>query len=91
MGSERLLQLVSDSSESQNSSVGTVTRNNSHGDSEDEMHDPSSPWVLQPSEELEKLVQHGDADHGLNQCILSDICKTFDLNTMAVVKYRDSV
>ncbi|PSR96230.1 Protein of unknown function DUF2343 protein [Actinidia chinensis var. chinensis] len=92
-GSERLLQLVSDSSASQNSSVAIVTKNNSHGDSEDVMRNPSSPWVgvLQPSEELEKLVQHGDADHGLSKCILSDICKTFDLNTMDVVKYRDSV
>ncbi|GFZ08169.1 hypothetical protein Acr_19g0011060 [Actinidia rufa] len=92
-GSEILLQLVSDSSASQNSSVAIVTKNNSHGDSEDVMRNPSSPWVgvLQPSEELEKLVQHGDADYGLSKCILSDICKTFDLNIMDVVKYRDSV
>ena len=44
-GSERLLQLVSDSSASQNSSVAIVTKNNSHGDSEDVMRNPSSPWV----------------------------------------------
>uniref|UniRef100_A0A5B6YN86 Uncharacterized protein n=1 Tax=Davidia involucrata TaxID=16924 RepID=A0A5B6YN86_DAVIN len=92
-GSERLIQLVSDCSEKQNSSV--VTQDGSkiaHGSSEDGIHDSlGPPWVLQPSNELENLLHHGDAHDGLSKCIISDICKTFDLNRMDVLKYRNSM
>ncbi|CAL5443665.1 unnamed protein product [Camellia sinensis] len=92
-GSERLLQLVSDSSEKQNSPVATPNRSKiEHDDSENGVHNLLGPsWVLRPSQELEKLIQRGDAQDGLSKCIISDVCKTFDLNTMDVLKYRDSL
>uniref|UniRef100_A0A5B7BKY0 Uncharacterized protein n=1 Tax=Davidia involucrata TaxID=16924 RepID=A0A5B7BKY0_DAVIN len=92
-GSERLLRLLSDCSGKRNSSV--VAENgskSSHDSSENGTHNSlGPPWVLQPSKELENLLQHGDAHDGVNKCIVSNICKTFDLNTMDVLKYRDSM
>ncbi|KAA8541567.1 hypothetical protein F0562_022719 [Nyssa sinensis] len=94
-GSERLLQLVSDCSEEQNSSVVTENgKKSAHDISKNETHNsvcPPTPWVLQPSKELENLLQQGDAHDGLTKCIISDICKAFDLNTMDVLKYRNSM
>ncbi|KAA8540195.1 hypothetical protein F0562_024242 [Nyssa sinensis] len=91
-GSERLLQLVSDCSEKQNS---VVTENNSktaHDSSGNGIHNSLGPaWELQPSKELEILLHQGDAHDGLSKCVISDICKTFDLNRMDVLKYRNSM
>ncbi|PSS18158.1 Protein of unknown function DUF2343 protein [Actinidia chinensis var. chinensis] len=92
-GSERLLQLVSDSLETQDSSNATPNmRKNARDDSEDRSQNRLGPsWVLTPSKDLEKLIQHGDAHGGLSKRTISDICETFDLNTMDVLKYRDSL
>ncbi|KAG5538049.1 hypothetical protein RHGRI_025215 [Rhododendron griersonianum] len=47
--------------------------------------------VLQPSKELEELIQHGDIHGGLSKCLISTICKTYDLNKIDVLKYQDSI
>ncbi|XP_052183367.1 uncharacterized protein LOC127795620 [Diospyros lotus] len=92
-GSERLLFLVSDSSKNENSSVAAPGRSvSAHANPESGIHNSLGPsWVLQPSEELDQLIRQGDAEGGLSKCIISDICKTFDLITIDVLKYRDSM
>ncbi|KAE9467956.1 hypothetical protein C3L33_00062, partial [Rhododendron williamsianum] len=47
--------------------------------------------VLQPSKELEELIQRGDIHGGLSKCLISTICKTYDLNKIDVLKYQDSI
>ncbi|XP_034209425.1 uncharacterized protein LOC117622760 isoform X3 [Prunus dulcis] len=47
--------------------------------------------VLQPSKELEELLHHGDEQDGLKKPAILDICKTFELNTNDVLKYRNSM
>ncbi|TQE08731.1 hypothetical protein C1H46_005715 [Malus baccata] len=79
-GSEKLLQLVSDSSVTPSST--TDGNENEHIDSQHgskEIFD--SPYVLQPSKELEELLCYGGEREGLKECAILDICKTFDLNT----------
>ncbi|KAF8393709.1 hypothetical protein HHK36_021956 [Tetracentron sinense] len=90
-GSERLLQLVSDYLKVQNSVVANGNYNEiTHDDSEHGIcSSPCPPWVLQPSEELEKLLHRVDGQDGLSKCAISDICKTYDLNTKDVLKYRN--
>ncbi|KAF5466265.1 hypothetical protein F2P56_016206 [Juglans regia] len=88
-GSEKLLQLVSDSSSTMNSTTGNGNEAK-HGDSLHGIHNSLGfPWVLRPSKELEELVHHGDGHDGLSKCTISDICKVFDLNRNDVLKYRD--
>ncbi|KAM3699117.1 hypothetical protein ACJW31_05G001200 [Castanea mollissima] len=90
-GSEKLLQLVSDSSSTLNSSTGNENETK-HDDSKYGIHNSvGSPWVLQPSKELEELLHRVDGHDGLSKCAISDICKIFDLNTNDVLKYRDSM
>ncbi|KAG2728490.1 hypothetical protein I3843_01G202700 [Carya illinoinensis] len=87
-GSEKLLQLVSDSSSTMNSTTGNGNEAK-HGDSLHGIHNSLGfPCVLQPSKELEELVHRGDGHDGLSKCTISDICKVFDLNTNDVLKYR---
>lgn len=92
-GSEKLLQLVSDYSENQKSSVAIVDGNKTNKDSSDKStHDSlGPPWVLRPSKELEELLYRGDTADGLTQCTISDICKIFNLNSVDVLKYRNSL
>ncbi|XP_039070368.1 uncharacterized protein LOC120217250 [Hibiscus syriacus] len=67
-GSEKLLQLVTDSSRAQK----------------------CSSKVLEPSKELEELVQSGHDDNGsVNEKAISDICIKFRLNKNDVLKWRD--
>ncbi|KAK3025133.1 hypothetical protein RJ639_043915, partial [Escallonia herrerae] len=84
-GSEKLLQLVSDSSENQDSSLAVVdglqTVSGSHSS-------VGPPWVLQPSKELEQLLRSEDANVGLSPSTISEICKTFDLHKIDVLKYQ---
>lgn len=86
-GSERLLQLVSDSS--------VTTTNKSENAADDAQntiqHSVDPSWVLQPSKELEELIQRGDIHGGLSKCLISTICKTYDLNKIDVLKYQDSI
>ncbi|KAI3524900.1 hypothetical protein L1887_03569 [Cichorium endivia] len=76
-GSEKLLQLVSDSSKTH------------HENEAEEKNSDSSdpPLVMEASEELKKLV--GDEnENGVSKCRLTDICKVFDLETTDVLKYQ---
>ncbi|XP_047340922.1 uncharacterized protein LOC124944654 [Impatiens glandulifera] len=80
-GSERLVLLVSDD-KSIDDGTGNVKEQANH-----------PLWVLQASDELEKLIKSGDAasGDGLSKCIISNICKTYDLNTIDVLKYMNSM
>lgn len=83
-GSERLLRLVSDCIETQKSDASNKSK--------DEIHKSlGCPWVLEPSEELEKLLCIGDANDGVNKNAVSDICKTFHLNKNDILKFWDSM
>ncbi|KAL9260558.1 hypothetical protein AKJ16_DCAP19652 [Drosera capensis] len=85
-GSEKLLQLVSDGSEPPSSNI-----NMKHENSQQENNGTVDlPWVLRASKELEDLVSRGNADDGLSNCALSDICKAFGLNSHDVLKYAKS-
>ncbi|KAL0009666.1 hypothetical protein SO802_004774 [Lithocarpus litseifolius] len=91
MGSEKLLQLVSDSSSNLNSSTGNENETKHDGSKYGIHNSVGSPWVLQPSKELEELLHCVDGHDGLSKCAISEICKIFDLNTNDVLKYRDSM
>ncbi|KAJ4950069.1 hypothetical protein NE237_026901 [Protea cynaroides] len=92
-GSEKLLLLISDCSETQNS----VLRNDNGKETSNKDSDSRTPslfgqsWVLRPSKELDKLIRGKDSEDGLSKCVISDICKTYDLDVNAVLKYRNSV
>ncbi|KAK9923883.1 hypothetical protein M0R45_032281 [Rubus argutus] len=80
-GSEKLLQLVSDTPETPDGNEvehGTKKFTN-------------SPWVLQPSKELEELLHHGDEHDDLKKQAILKICKAFDLNSNDVLKYRNTM
>ncbi|XP_027167314.1 uncharacterized protein LOC113767420 [Coffea eugenioides] len=88
-GSEKLLQLVSDGSTNQDSSI--EKENKGLQDSEKGKFDSlGSPWVLQPSDELHKLLQGKDAESA-NESTVSEICQRFSLKTNDVLKYRNSL
>ncbi|XP_050383792.1 uncharacterized protein C23H3.12c [Argentina anserina] len=70
-GSEKLLQLVSDGSETAEGKEKLL----------------NSPWVLQPSKELEELLHQGSENDDLNKQAILKICKAFDLNSNDVLKY----
>ncbi|CAK7356432.1 unnamed protein product [Dovyalis caffra] len=92
-GSEKLLQLVSDCSYAENSAVSNAK--GSEPESEESKHkfhsSQDSLWVLQPSKELEELLNKYADENGLNDCTISDICKTFNLNAKDVSKFRHSM
>ncbi|XP_076913741.1 uncharacterized protein LOC143572470 [Bidens hawaiensis] len=81
-GSEKLLELVSDSSTKQNSSGKDHGDEASENDSDEETH---PPLVMQASKELERLIGDGN---DVSKCTLKDISKVFDLNTTDVLKYH---
>ncbi|XVF87004.1 hypothetical protein PTKIN_Ptkin18bG0085700 [Pterospermum kingtungense] len=90
-GSEKLLQLVSDHSQVQNSIISDGKTNDSehnntkHGTK----NSPGFQWVLEPSKELENLIHQGYLNGSLSEDAISDICKTFSLNKNDVLKCRD--
>ncbi|EXB64648.1 hypothetical protein L484_017981 [Morus notabilis] len=88
-GSEQLLQLVSDGSQNSNSVEGDDIK--STFSEHDLKRLLSSAWVLQPSKELEELIQRGIDGDGLSKTAISDICNTFDLNPNDVLKYRNTM
>ncbi|CAL0315437.1 unnamed protein product [Lupinus luteus] len=88
-GSEKLFQLVSDSSKTSNTS--TDKQEAEHTDSKSENHSSNEPqWVLRPSKELENIVREEDG-HGLSHHAIGKICKIYDLNTKDVIKYEKSI
>ncbi|KAJ8447546.1 hypothetical protein Cgig2_031159 [Carnegiea gigantea] len=86
-GSQMLLQLVSD---------GSINRVEDKKEGDENRDDPQlgiqkmidPPLVLRPCKELEELIRRGSADDGLKQCVLTDICKSFELNPVEVLKYQ---
>ncbi|GFP90563.1 uncharacterized protein c23h3.12c [Phtheirospermum japonicum] len=93
-GSKKLLDLVSDASCRPHGSVEMVKGNKSSTNDSDDCNDKSTspPWVFQPTEELQKLQQHHkDADNGLSESAISEICQKFYLNSADVAKYRNSI
>ncbi|KAK7275482.1 hypothetical protein RIF29_16601 [Crotalaria pallida] len=86
-GSQKLLQLVSDSSKASNTSTD-MKETKDKKDSKSESHSSIEPhWVLRPSEELEHIVGQDDG-HGLSHHAILKICKIYDLNTKDVIKYE---
>ncbi|XP_022723203.1 uncharacterized protein LOC111280255 isoform X2 [Durio zibethinus] len=86
--SEKLLQLVSNYSQVQNSMVSNGKGNESeHNDSKHRTKDsPGFQWVMEPSEELENLLHRGHDNGSLSEHAFSDICMTFNLNKNDVLK-----
>ncbi|KAJ0677393.1 hypothetical protein HanOQP8_Chr12g0436271 [Helianthus annuus] len=82
LGSEKLLELVSDSSKNQNSHEKDHVNEAAENDSKKETH---PPLVMQASEELERLIGDGN---DVSKCTLKEISKVFDLNTTDVLKYH---
>ncbi|KAJ6701100.1 K+-H+ EXCHANGE-LIKE PROTEIN [Salix koriyanagi] len=90
-GSEKLLQLVSDCSYAEN----PAAPKGSEPESEESKHkfhsSQDSLWVLQPSKDLQELLDKHAEENGLNDTAISDICKTFSLNATDVSKFRHSM
>ncbi|KAF3451940.1 hypothetical protein FNV43_RR08036 [Rhamnella rubrinervis] len=88
-GSEKLLQLVSDGSQTSSSTTinGDETQRDVFVNNGEKL---LSSWVLKPSKELEELLHRGDEEDGLSKTAISDICRVFDLETNDVLKYRAS-
>lgn len=86
-GSERLLLLVSDCSKS------CSTQNGQESDPEDSKDDSKLvsqfPWVLQPSEDLERLLADENGGDGLSDDALCRICRMYHLEKNDILKYRD--
>uniref|UniRef100_A0A3Q7GVY6 AAA+ ATPase domain-containing protein n=1 Tax=Solanum lycopersicum TaxID=4081 RepID=A0A3Q7GVY6_SOLLC len=82
-GSENLLRLLTNSSHQQQSDKGTTDKSTNVKDDTQRTNNCSSPpWVLLPSEDLQKLIQSGESNDGLSESTISDICQRFNLNTM---------
>ncbi|KAL4368474.1 hypothetical protein GQ457_05G026660 [Hibiscus cannabinus] len=92
-GSEKLLWLVSDYSHAQESIVSNGKETESeHKDSKYGTKNlPGFKWVLEPSKELEDLINRGHEDGYLSEQAISDICNSFSLNKNDVLKCRDLV
>ncbi|XP_059299534.1 uncharacterized protein C23H3.12c isoform X2 [Lycium ferocissimum] len=94
-GSENLLRLVTNSSHHQNyqkSDKGTTDKStNTKDDPQRTNNCISRPWVLLPSEDLQKLIRSGQSNDSLSEPTISDICRRFNLNTMDVIKYKHSL
>ncbi|KAK6268331.1 hypothetical protein QUC31_012491 [Theobroma cacao] len=92
-GSVKLLQLVSDHSQAQNSIVSNGKSNESgQNKSKYGTKEPQGlQWVLEPSKKLEHIVRRGVETGSLSEHATSDICMTFSLNKTDVLKYRDVV
>ncbi|XP_055829325.1 uncharacterized protein C23H3.12c [Solanum dulcamara] len=91
-GSENLLRLVTNSSYQQESDKGTTDKSTNIKDDPQRTNNCfSPPWVLLPSEDLQKLIRSGESNDGLSEPTISDICQRFNLNTMDVIKYKHSL
>ncbi|KAG0496137.1 hypothetical protein HPP92_000705 [Vanilla planifolia] len=74
-GSERLLPLVSDCWGSNDESMHRVN---------------ATSWVLEPSEELHKVLTEWKSG-GVRDCTISSICSTYNLDKNQVLKYKESL
>ncbi|XP_030464210.1 uncharacterized protein LOC115683746 [Syzygium oleosum] len=92
-GSEKLLELVSNSSVAWTSPSTSASGKDQEGcESKDGAPNPvGSLWVLLPSEQLEELTSCGKEQDALTKSVITSICETYKLNTNDVLKYRDSM
>lgn len=93
-GSEKLLQLVSNDSHTHNFGFSNMKGSEAeHNNSEQETSNLQGALsVLVPSGELKELIDSGDkTDDGLSKCAILNICTIYNLNTIDVLKYRDSM
>lgn len=88
-GSERLLLLVSDCSRTWSSITNNVKGNGSKDESDHGAK--AAPWVLNPSEDLEKLLVEWKSDDGDRSCTLNAICEVYSLDKNHVFKFKDSL
>ncbi|CAN1287239.1 Uncharacterized protein C23H3.12c [Linum perenne] len=91
-GGEILLKLVSDSSCSEESDVQNDKQRqaeNTDDNSQGKPHrSPGSPWVLQPSRELDEVMGR---EEDVNEAAISSICKSYGLNVKDVLKFKDKM
>lgn len=93
-GSEKLLQLVSNDSHTQNFGFSNVKGSEAeHNNSECETSNLQGvPSILVPSGELEELIHSGGkTDDGLSKCAILNICTIYKLSPIDVLKYRNSM
>ncbi|KAH9665495.1 K+-H+ exchange-like protein [Citrus sinensis] len=93
-GSEKLLQLVSNDSHTQNFGFSNVKGSEAeHNNSEYETSNLQGvPSILVPSGELEELIHSGGkTDDGLSKCAILNICTIYKLSPIDVLKYRNSM
>ncbi|ESQ30038.1 hypothetical protein EUTSA_v10011709mg [Eutrema salsugineum] len=91
-GSEKLLKLISNQStpEKPNSTDdANESKNNNNNKPKQESLSPTC--VLLPSEELYQLLREANDEEGLDEEIIVEICKSFHLNKIDVLKYRNLV
>ncbi|CAI0418833.1 unnamed protein product [Linum tenue] len=95
-GSETLLKLVSDSSWSEKCAV----QNGGQGQTEkgnDSSKDKSpcsqgSPWVLQPSKELEEIIiRQQEDDDDVSEAAIASVCEMYGLDAKDVLKFKDNM
>ncbi|KAJ8773986.1 hypothetical protein K2173_009417 [Erythroxylum novogranatense] len=90
-GSEKLLQLVSDCSSTEDPAVANAIGNGKERIKQTNNNSQRVLWVLQPSRELQELLSCGDENDGLSDSDLSNICKKFNLNINDVTKFRHTM
>ncbi|XP_042384037.1 uncharacterized protein LOC121976099 [Zingiber officinale] len=90
-GSERLMLLVSDNSKSW-SSLNSTKKGSGHGDDLNTSYEDalSPPWFLQPSKDLERLLNGQVINDGISCSSLSIICQTYDLDMNVIKKYKNA-
>ncbi|RWW26788.1 hypothetical protein GW17_00008810 [Ensete ventricosum] len=89
-GSERLMLLVSDSSKSRSLLIDNKKESDLKADLKNSCEDSlPPPWILQPSEDLERLLNGESIKDGISRSTICSICKTYDLDKNVVVKYRN--
>uniref|UniRef100_A0A1J3CHK9 Uncharacterized protein C23H3.12c n=1 Tax=Noccaea caerulescens TaxID=107243 RepID=A0A1J3CHK9_NOCCA len=92
-GSEKLLKLISNGStpEKPDSTDDANESKNENNNNKPEQKSLSPTCVLLPSEELYQLLREANEEEGLSEEIIVKICKSFDLNKIDVLKYRNLV
>lgn len=89
-GSERLMLLVSDSSKSWSLLIDNKKESDLKADLKNSCEDAlPPPWILQPSKDLERLLNGEGIKDSISCSTISSICKTYDLDRNVIVKYRN--
>ncbi|CAI0473070.1 unnamed protein product [Linum tenue] len=94
-GSETLLKLVSDHSWSekcadQNGGQGQTEK----GDDSSKDKAPSSqgsPWVLQPSRELQEIIVGQPEDNDVSETAIASVCEMYGLDAKDVLKFKNNM